>query len=190
MLRRYALALAAAAVVTSAQAAPAPAAAATSTPAPGAVPAGVQLPFEPDAELLARLRTGSCWSEFRLFDPVTHTLGEVLALEWYDKLDQSVARLYLRQDTHQRAFLRTSMRFKSKPTAPWRSATGDAGPDTVGARWEAVYQTAGKTQGRAVMEVIEGTPDADEHVSTGVLTLPGVFAQPVNVAHSAGCNRN
>lgn len=161
---------------------------ATDTPA-ALVPPGIQLPFEPDAELLARLRAGSCWSEFRLYDPATKSLGEVVALEWYDKLDQSVARLYLRQDARQRDFIRTAIRFKPVTSKAWREGTGDEGPDSVGTQWTTSYAMPGKARGGAVMRVVEGMPDDDEHVSVGVLTLPGVFPAPVNVAHSAGCNR-
>jgi hypothetical protein len=154
-----------------------------------AVPAGIQLPFQPNEELLARLNTGSCWSEYRLYDPKTQVLGETLALEWYDKLDESVSRMYLRQDAEQKSFRRLRVTYRLTPKGALMTATGDEGPDRVGATWTATYAMPDGKVGSAVMRVIEGGDAADEHVSTGVLTLPGVFASAITVAHSAGCTR-
>lgn len=159
------------------------------TPA-GALPRQLQAPFEPDAALLARLRSGQCWSEFRLWDPVHRVLGETVALEWFDKLDESVMQLHLRVEGRQQTYRRLDVRYRPPGAKVDRSATGDEGPDQVGTGWMATYRLPRGKQGVARMTVVEGTRDSDEHVSTGVLELPGVLSDPVTVAHSAGCNRD
>lgn len=159
-------------------------------PASVTVPAGIQLPFEPNVELLARMQQTRCWSEYRLYDPVAKVLGATIALEWYDKLDEAISRLYLRQDGQQRAFKRTSVRYQSPVSKTTREATGDNGPDSVGTKWTATYEISPKIKGIATMQVIEGGPSDDEHVSVGTLTMRGVLAGPTAVAHSAGCDRS
>lgn len=150
------------------------------------VPAGIQLPFEPDDELLTRMRQTRCWSEFRLYDATNKVLGATIALEWYDKLDESIARIYLRQDTVQVSRQRTSLTYQP-PGGKRQSSLNGEGPNVVGTKWTALYRGPGRSQGKAVMQVIEGNPESDEHVSVGTLSLPSIIDRPVSVAHSAGC---
>lgn len=156
---------------------------------PHQLPSSLQLPFEPTPALLARLREGRCWSEYRVYDPDAKVLGETLGLEWYDKDNNARIRLYLRSNSVQTAFRRLGVTYKDVSTGKTLKVTGGEGPDQVGDSWTAIYQVPGKAQGTAQMRVIEGGPGDDEHVSVGTLTLPGVLPQPLFVAHSAGCNR-
>jgi hypothetical protein len=155
---------------------------------PGPVPTGMQLPFEPDPALLSRLRQHRCWSEYRLYDPKTQTLGETLALEGLDSKDTTVARLYLRKDGKQLSARRTSLKFTPPGATRAREATGDEGPDSVGTHWTATFVINAKQSGTASMVVQEVMASSGEIVATGTLVLPGILREPITVAHSAGCS--